>query len=236
MDNDRPPMSSEYLSLPDDDSDWGEPATEETAQELRSLGSQFAQTFAGAEEATATFDITTIQKLMAMIEKEIPFFFQGVGVSTMAKQLKHYKEIKPQIDAGVAGADKELKRNIDCKLPTTVLGFTIEELAKLRGRAVQARLLTTGKSAHPSLVVTFPDNTESPGVQVDFQNKFARTPPTTRPHQVLLPHITREYTYSYAVVKNLDSGMLVTYRNPPYISHPLTGDGLKTIDEYFINS
>lgn len=241
MDNDSPELSRSELdttSSEENDLELGQPSTIETEAALQSMGAGFAQTFLKQQpNGVAYLNIETIQKLAKMIEAEIPFFFQGAGISTIPKQLEHYERLKPELASGGPDIEKEFKSGIDCKLPTAVLGFVIRELAKMNGQDTSLYFLTKRQSPHASLVVVFNnEEKEQSQVQIDYENKFASTPPKTGPRDILMPNVTREYTYSYSIVKQLAPEQYGAYQQTPYILHPINALGLKQIDEYFIKS
>lgn len=247
---DTTPDSTEYQPSDLDIEQWGPLSTQETVNQLHHVARMYVDDLNNDPLfATQELDEALLTRLAEKIAYDVPFYFQGSGVSTLPRQLNLFQSMQEAYKDGFLPEDarRTLMQGLDCKLPTVLLGFVIQEFVQRKGQAVIITLVQTGQSGvHPSLVVNIPCGLSSKldenaqqihnVVKVDFETKTHTHPPKTPDRKLLSPAEFREYTTSYAKVVKINTEEQHRYTQYPFIQHQLNALGLIAFDRAFIQS
>lgn len=209
---------------------YGELSSQNTVEQLQSIASATLHNFL-AENSFDSVNTEALTSLAQYVERQFPFFFQGSGVTTLPRQLENYHAQPQPIDVLNQDIALQIKRNSDCKFPTSVLGFSLMELGRKLGENIYTKLLFYKRASHPSLLVRLPSGKS---VKIDYETKLRKPYSEISKYQVLHPSITREWTYSFAVVKDLNEDDLKNYDSDLFLQMPLNVSALRKVDENFL--
>ncbi len=153
---------------------WGELSTAQTLKDLQTIiestlletiDQTMSESLASLLEISQVNLQKTVQSLSERVLALFPFQYQGSGVGTIPRQLEHYRKYQAQqVVAAELQTQADLKKGLDCKFPTVMLGLAIKLLAK-NDSNLGVSLLVRNKSAHPILLI---ESANHQPILVDF--------------------------------------------------------------------
>lgn len=150
----------------------------------------------------------SLQQIADFVNRQFSFTLQDIGgIATLSKQLEDYKNFHLKIgNRSLSEEEKELRKFLDCKLPTVIAGLMVAEFSKLQNVQTKIELVAQHEHhAHPRLKISFTHGDQTEYFSIDFRNQVGIDPSTGETYDLThLDSIARAHDNSSSAVSVIE--------------------------------